>query len=73
MNNPKERKTLFVCPKCTSSDIQFMVWVNPNDREIKAVDCISDEMFDGYCNSCEESIKGYDEGEISIEIKNKTK
>ena len=59
----KENKTLLVCPECASSDIQFMIWHNPNDLEIKAKDCETDDVFDGYCNSCEENIKHYNESE----------
>ena len=72
----KENKTLLVykkylCPECESSDIQFMIWHNPNDLGIKAKDCETDDVFDGYCNSCEENIKHYNESEVSVEIKTK--
>ncbi len=58
-----------ICPLCNSSDIEFMVWANPNDIEIKATDCQQDEAFDGWCKNCKENIKSYDINEISVESK----
>jgi len=66
---PKENDILFVCPECASSDIEFMVWANPNDREVKAFDCLPDQIYDGYCNSCKENIKYFNDSQVSIEIK----
>lgn len=52
----KTQKKLLVCADCGSSDIEFKVWYNPNDRKSTAWELDDGEIADGWCKSCEEEI-----------------
>ena len=67
----KNKQTLLVCPDCASSDIEFKIWYNPNDRKSTAFELDDGGLEDGWCHSCNDEISHCVESEVSIEIKNK--
>ena len=52
----KTQMKLLVCPDCASSDIEFKVWYNPNDRKSTAFELDDGELNDGWCHTCEDEI-----------------
>lgn len=45
-------KTLFACPTCGCTDIEFSMWVNANTHEV-----MSEDGSDLWCPQCEEHHK----------------
>lgn len=46
-----------VCPKCGSSDVSRLFWVNPNTGEIEwFMDAGRENLID-FCHSCGETVK----------------
>lgn len=49
-----EKKTIYVCDKCGSTNVQIMVWANPNtDKIIDDVTGINENMW---CEDCEDHV-----------------
>tara|TARA_R110002020_G_scaffold112870_1_gene259750 strand:- start:1105 stop:1380 length:276 start_codon:yes stop_codon:yes gene_type:complete len=66
----KTQRKLLVCPDCASSEIEFKVWYDPNDRKSTAFELDDGELEDGWCHSCNDEISHCVESKKSIDETN---
>lgn len=66
----KTQRKLLVCPDCASSEIEFKVWYDPNDRKSTAWELDDGELEDGWCHSCNDEISHCVESKESIDETN---